>query len=251
MMTSTTGRRRLLRGLGAAAFWLVVWWAAAKAVGEPLILPGPGDVGRALAELAAGADFWLTVGRTLLRVAGGFAAGTAAGALLALGTAFSPLLDGLLSPVIRLVRATPVASFIILALLWVAKPWVPVLIAAMMVSPVVWAASAAALAGTDPALLEMARVFRLGRIRTLLTVYLPSALPGFGAACLTAMGLAWKSGVAAEVLCQLRSSVGAELYYAKIYLETPRLFAWTAVVVVLSFLLEKAIASLFRREARQ
>ncbi|MBR2832441.1 MAG: ABC transporter permease subunit [Oscillospiraceae bacterium] len=248
MKTSTT-RHRLFRSLGAVAFWLAVWWAVSAAVGQPLILPGPPETARALAELSAGPAFWTTVGLTLLRIACGFLAGAAAGALLALGTAFSPLLSAVFSPVMRLVRSTPVASFIILALLWVAKAAIPALISAMLVAPVIWGGVSAALAGTDRELLEMARAYRFGRWKTLRSVYIPSAMPAFSASCLTAVGLAWKSGVAAEVLCQLRPSVGAELYYAKIYLETPRLFAWTAAVVVLSYLLEKFVAAVLRKGA--
>jgi NitT/TauT family transport system permease protein len=149
----------------------------------------------------------------------------------------------------RLVRSTPVASFIILALLWVAKAAIPALISAMLAAPVVWSGVVSALGGTDRELLEMAKAYRFSRWKTLRAVYIPSAMPAFSSSCLTAVGLAWKSGVAAEVLCQLRPSVGAELYYAKIYLETPRLFAWTAVVVILSYLLEKLIAAVLRKGA--
>ena len=60
----------------------------------------------------------------------------------------------------------------------------------------------------------------------------------------TAIGLAWKSGVAAEVLCLPKAAIGTQVYYSKIYLETPSLFAWTAVVIVLSMLLERIVRRL-------
>ena len=53
--------------------------------------------------------------------------------------------------------------------------------------------------------------------------------------------------MAAEVLCQPKLAIGTQLYYGKIYLETDRLFAWTAVVIVLSVLLERLLRRLLRQ----
>ena len=72
-------------------------------------------------------------------------------------------------------------------------------------------------------------------------------MPSFIAAAVSALGFAWKSGVAAEVICRPASSLGRLLQDAKLYLETPRVFALTAVVAVLSLLLEIAVKRLARR----
>ena len=69
-------------------------------------------------------------------------------------------------------------------------------------------------------------------------------LPYFASACRTALGLAWKAGVAAEVLCLPEAAIGTQVYQAKIYLETPDLFAWTLVVLALSFALEGLLGKL-------
>lgn len=133
-------------------------------------------------------------------------------------------------PAIRVVLATPVASFIILSLLWIGHTRVPAFISMLIVIPIVWANLCTAVRETDRDLLEMARLFRMKKSRVLRLIYIPAAMPSFRAACLTALGLAWKSGIAAEVLCLPKTAVGTQLYYSKIYLETPALFAWTIVV---------------------
>ena len=102
-----------------------------------------------------------------------------------------------------------------------------------------------------PLLLEAARAYRFGRWKRVRLVYLPSVLPYFASGCHTALGLAWKSGVAAEVLCVPRLAIGTQVYYSKIYLETPALFAWTAVVLVLSFALEGLLGALLSRVERR
>jgi len=228
-------------------FWLGVWQLAAAAVGQELLLPGPAAVGRRLLELAAGAVFWQTALASLLRIFGGLLLGVALGALLAGLTAWVPLLDWVLTPAVKVVRATPVASFILLVYLWVERGRVPGLISALMVLPVVWGNVTRGIAETDPQLLELARAYGFGRGRTLRRIYIPSVLPYFASGCRTALGLAWKAGVAAEVLCQPQNAIGTQIYNTKYYLETPSLFAWTLVVIALSFLLEWAVGGLLRR----
>ena len=239
--------RRIGRVLLPVLFWLGVWQLAAAAVGQELLLPGPAAVGRRLLELAAGAVFWQTALASLLRIFGGLLLGVALGALLAGLTAWVPLLDWVLTPAVKVVRATPVASFILLVYLWVERGRVPGLISALMVLPVVWGNVTRGIAETDPQLLELARAYGFGRGRTLRRIYSPSVLPYFASGCRTALGLAWKAGVAAEVLCQPQNAIGTQIYNTKYYLETPSLFAWTLVVIALSFLLEWAVGGLLRR----
>lgn len=239
--------RRIGRVLLPVLFWLGVWQLAAAAVGQELLLPGPAAVGRRLLELAAGAVFWQTALASLLCIFGGLLLGVALGALLAGLTAWVPLLDWVLTPAVKVVRATPVASFILLVYLWVERGRVPGLISALMVLPVVWGNVTRGIAETDPQLLELARAYGFGRGRTLRRIYIPSVLPYFASGCRTALGLAWKAGVAAEVLCQPQNAIGTQIYNTKYYLETPSLFAWTLVVIALSFLLEWAVGGLLRR----
>ena len=99
----------------------------------------------------------------------------------------------------------------------------------------------AGLDSTDPRLIEMARVFRVPFRRQLSTVYLSQVAPFLRSGLSLAIGLCWKSGVAAEVIGIPSGSIGEKLYKAKIYLETPDLFCWTVAVVVLSIGCEKLL----------
>ena len=159
----------------------------------------------------------------------------------------SPWLERLFAPAVRVIRAVPVASFILLVLLWVERGWVPVAVSALMVLPVVWAAVRQGLAAADPQLLELARCYRMSRWKIIRLVYLPALAPAFSAGLATAMGLAWKSGVAAEVLCTPKVGLGTEIYWARQALESPELFAWTITVVVLSLLMEQIVERLLKR----
>ena len=239
--------RKTLRTLAVVLFWLLIWQLAAALAGQELLLPSPLRVARELIRLAGGAEFWLTVAQSIRRVLTGIASAVLLGILLALLTHKSALLRALLSPVMTLVKSTPVASFIILALVWLGRDVVPPVIAALMVLPVVWANVSQGLDGIDPQLLELAQVFRLPRGRVFRRITLPSVLPHLRAALCSALGLGWKAGVAAEILTVPARSIGKRIYEAKIYLETTELFAWTAAVVLLSLVIEGLLLRLVGR----
>ena len=152
---------------------------------------------------------------------------------------------------VRVIRATPVASFILLILLWTDRSVVPGVIAGLMVLPVVWGNLCRGIRETDPKLLELAAAYRFSWWKRVRLIYLPSLRPYFLAAVTTAMGLAWKSGVAAEVLCIPRPAIGTQIYNSKLYLDIPDLFAWTVAVVALSLLLEGLLRALLERDKRR
>ena len=242
MKTSTSSLPdRLLRTLLPAAFWLAVWWGAALLVDQQLLIPTPLSVLRELGELAVTAPFWRSTALSLLRIFLGAAIGVALGTLAAAATHWVPAADWVLSPAIRVVRATPVASFIILVLLWVSTGRVPCVITALMVLPVLWENVSAGLRSADPQLLKLGQAYQFSRWKRLRYLYLPAVRPHFSAGVCNAVGLAWKSGVAAEVLCLPKAAIGTQVYYSRIYLQTPSLFAWTFVVILLSLLLERLV----------
>ena len=236
--------RKALRTLAVLAFWLIVWALAAAAVGTELLLPGPVQVWQKLCALAGTKVFWLTLGKSVLRVSTGILSAAILGVLVGLLTHKSAFAREILSPVMTLLKSTPVASFIILALVWLGRGIVPVVIAGLIVLPVVWANTAAGLAAIEPQLLELAQVFKLPYVRILRRIVWPSVLPYLRSALRSALGLGWKAGIAAEVLTVPPYSIGKGIYDAKLYLETTELFAWTAAVVLLSFLIEKVLLRL-------
>ena len=172
------------------------------------------------------------------RILGGFLLACALAVVLAALAARYRRVEELLAPLVSVVKAVPVASFIILALVWLDSRRLPLFIAALMAFPVVYRNVLEGIRGTSRELLEMARVFRIPLSRRLRGVDLPQVLPYFRAAADTALGLSWKAGTAAEVIGLCSGTIGERLYTAKVYFQTADLFAWTAVIVLLSVLFE-------------
>ncbi len=220
-------------------FWLGVWTAASLAVHQELLIPSPLSVWRHLTAIVQGGDFLRIVSTSLLRVLSGFVCGCFFGVVLAVLCSLSHILDELLYPAVRTASAVPVTSFIILVMLWIPYTYVPVFISALLVTPVVFGNVRTGIMETDPHLLEVAQMYRFGKWKTLRYVYIPSVMPYFRSGALTALGLAWKAGIASEVLALPKNAIGSGMYYSKLYLETADLFAWTLVVVIFSFIFEK------------
>ena len=237
-MTSTSARNAPGRGparLWAALVWLAVWQAASWALGQRLLLPSPAEVLLCLGRMAATAEYWQTLARSAGRILCGFLAALTAGAVLAALSARYRAARTLLHPLVAAVKAVPVVSFIILALVW----RLSVFISALMAFPVIYLNLLEGAGRTDPQLLEMARVFRVPLLRRLRDLYIPQVLPWLRSACSLGMGLCWKSGAAAEVIGLPAGTVGEGLYHAKIYLETQELFAWTVSIVAAAAAMER------------
>lgn len=237
----------LLKHSAVAAAWLALWQILYLTLGRAIILPSPLSVARRMAELIITLPFWRDIAASLIRILIGYLSALVTGVAIGILTAKSKVMDAFLSPISRIVRATPVASFIMLLFLFLTKEHIPIVTSFLMVMPVVWSNVYEGITGTDVKLLEMARVFMLSFSDTLRHVYLPGIMPFFMAAAKAGMGLAWKAGIAAEVLASPSLSIGTELYNAKIYLETVDLFAWTAVIILISITLERLFVRLLRR----
>ena len=239
--------RKFMKWLGIALFWLTLWWfAATYGVKQELLLPSPIRVLERLGELAVQREFWIATLMSLCRIFGGILIAGALGVTCGILTAHSRFLRELLSPILAIIKATPVASFIILALVWISRGKLPVFIATLMVLPIIWTNVEQGIRQIDPQLTEMAKVFRFSSTKRLLHITFPSVLPYFAAACKTSLGLAWKAGIAAEVLSTPQNSIGKELFESKTFMETTDLFAWTVTVILLSICMEKLFFSLLR-----
>ena len=243
--------RAALGWLGVAAFWLGVWAVVACAVDLELLLPSPIRVVQRLGELVVTADFWRATLASFGRVALGALAALALGSLMAVGGALCPPLRRLMLPLLAIIKATPVASFILLALVWLERGILPAFMAALIVLPVVWGNLDAGIAAIDPALHELARAYRLPPLGRLRRIYIPAVMSHFVSACRASLGMAWKAGIAAEVLCTPPISMGRYLYETKLYLETTDLFAWTLTVILLSVGIEYVFMAVLEKATKK
>ncbi len=245
-MPGSTWRNKLPAGV-ALAFLLGIWILAARLVGKEIILPGPVSVLRALARLAAGREFWTHLSATLLRGLIGFILSYLAGVAVGVAAGLSGAFDLGFRPFLVAARSTPSMALILLALLWFRSDVVAVIVTWLMVFPLVTQNVLDGIKGLDPSLLEMARLFRVPRLRILRQLYLPAILPALAAAATAGLGLTWKVMISAEVLAAPRWGVGTRMDNARIFLNTPEVLAWTAVVVLIGLFCDRTLDAAVRR----
>ncbi len=244
-------KRNFVRQAVIILFWLLVWQAASVLIHNVILLVGPLDTLRALMALIPTADFWRSVARSFANISLGFLSAFAAGIILGSLAYRFRIVDDFLKPVISLMRSIPVASFVIIALIWIGSGRLSVFIAFMVVLPMIYVNTIAGLKSTDRDLLEMASVFHIPLMKKIRYIYMPAFLPYLISGCRTSLGMSWKSGVAAEVIGLPSNSIGEKLYMSKIYLETAGLFAWTAVIIIASSVFEHVFLSLLSLAQRK
>ena len=249
MKTSTSSANRI--SLWAVLFWLLVWQLGAMAMHQPLLLVSPLETLQRLGTLVLESVFWRSIGFSVGKIMLGFGLSCVLGIVLAALAYRFRAVRRLLSPLTAAIKAIPVASFVILALLWVSSKNLSILISIMIGFPVIYLNTLTGLDSMDRKLLEMAQVFRIPLSKRIGVVYFSQVLPFLRSGLNVAIGLCWKSGVAAEVIGIPSGSVGQQLYNAKVYLETADLFCWTLVIVLLSVGCEKLLALLLNAAERR
>lgn len=230
----------------SVVFWLCLWQIMSMVIHQEILLVSPFEVLKRLFQLLQTSDFYISIVTSILRILAGFLTGLAAGLVFSILAYRHAWIENLLKPFVFTIKSIPVASFIILVLIWVKAVHLAAVISFLMVFPIIYENILTGLKATDHKLLEMAQVFQIPMSQQISSIYISSVLPYLESGCSLALGLAWKSGIAAEVIGLPDSSIGMHLYEAKVYLDTPDLFAWTVVIVLLSILFEKVFMKLLQ-----
>ncbi|MBE6729139.1 MAG: ABC transporter permease subunit [Ruminococcaceae bacterium] len=248
MTTSIMLKNKIVRKTFIAFFWILLWQLLFCFVNKNLLIPMPTPVMtvKAIIRLLGSLSFWLAVAFSLLRVVIGYISAVVTGIFMGYISFKVKTVSELFSPVLRLIKAVPVAAFIILVFLWVDTAHIPQLIAFLTVLPIIWESTENALSTVDKGLTEMAKVMGMKGKNILRYIVFPEIKPILTASLITGLGFAFKSGVAAEVICKSASSLGELLWVGKTTIAYDEVFAVTAVIILLSILLEWIIKKLLK-----
>ncbi len=251
-MRLSRSAKNVIKIAGAAVLWMIIWQAAASSANNRLLIPIPTPVSttRALFRLAGESSFWLSIGDSLVRIGAGFLLALIFGTLCALLSFRSETFRILTAPIVGVIRSIPVATFTILIFLWISRDRIPSSVVFLTVFPMIWANIESGLRSYGTELVEMAQVFGMPRGRIVREIVIPGLRPYFLSATASGLGFAWKSGVAAEIICRTSVSLGNLLWEGKSAVEYDEVFAVTFVIILLSAILQAA-ARLLIKEARK
>lgn len=238
--------RKQMRKAVIILLWLAVWQIAAVWTDNHILLVGPVQVLRVFVQNMTQPDFLKIVLYSFARIGLGFFLALCVGLILGAVSYRFPIVEELSAPVMAALKSIPVASFVVLLLIWFGSSRLSFFISFLIVFPNVYVNTIAGLKSADVKLLEMAQVYGMGKMNRFFYIYRPALMPYLGSCLKISLGMSWKSGVAAEVIGLPAYSLGERLYMSKIYLDTAGLLAWTLMIVLISFLFEKAVLWLLK-----
>lgn len=243
---SKTKVKKTLLALLAICFWLLVWEILARCLEVSFVFPTVSETFHAVFVLLGQGIFYISIGFSLLRVLLGFTIGLFLGGALAILAHYIAPLRVLISPVMSVIKASPVASFIMVLWCFISAPFVPIVIGALMVSPLIFHNVFDALNTNNSELAEVCKIYKITGFRKFRFLYLPTFLEFLIPAAVAGIGLCWKASVAAEIIAYTKNSIGREIYLSKAYLEGANLFAYTITVILLSLIFENLMRFLGR-----
>ncbi len=235
----------------AVVFALLLWQIAAAAVDQSILLVSPVDVAVRMTSIWQVDGFASSIWFSFYHIAGGFLLALVVGVLLAALSGRFPWIETALWPFMITVKTVPVASFVVICLIWLSAQNLSVFISFLIVLPVVYGNVLEGIKSEDIKMLEVGRVFGMPFFKRVLYIHMPQLKPFILSACMTSLGMSWKAGVAAEIIGTPDGSIGKQLYYAKIYLDTDDLLCWTVIIVIISVAFEKLFMLLLRRFYRR
>lgn len=228
-------------------FWLLLWQTAAWLFHNSIIFVGPLEMLSSLITQMGTSEFWRSLYHSMIRIMGGFGCAFLL-AICTSGLSYRfPLLKMLLEPAVQLQKSVPVASFVVLLLILIGSKNLSIAIVFLMAFPILYINMLEGLQHVDVQMLEMAKIFRMHPWHQFLYIYRPAFLPFLISGSKIALGMSWKSGIAAEIIGVPSHSIGERLYMSKIYLSTDSLFAWTLVIIVVSTSFEKIFLWLLKK----
>ena len=228
------------------AFWILLWQLASAIVNLPLLFPTPAGVLKKLFALMSQKAFYKSTLSSFVRILFGIMIAVIFGVFMAVVCSFSKIIYDFFIPFVTIIKSTPIVAFVFLVSIFAGNEKTVILICALMVFPIVFANVYQGLKSINVELLEFSKVYKIPFRKRLLSLYIPTVMPYFISALLSSIGLAWKAGIAAEVLCTPKISIGIEIFNSKQYIEYVDLFAWTLSVIVLSLAFELLITRLLK-----
>ena len=235
------------RKAGIILFWLLLWELFAGLVNNSFLLVGPMESVKALSRLLQKQEFYGILWKSSRGILSAYLLSFLLALILSYLSYRNSLLEDFLKPGVFVLRSLPVASFIIILLFFLGRDKLSFTISGFMSFPIFYINLLEGFHKTDRKLLEMAGVFHFSLYRRLRYIHLPAVYPLLLGAAKLAMGLSWKSGIAAELIGQVRNSIGYQLMDAKVSLEMGEVFAWSIIMIALSKFFELLVLYVLKK----
>lgn len=222
-------------------FWLVVWQILAWCIGNKILLEGPIGVLTYLFTELKSLEYYRTVLASVVRIMGGLVCGVFFAVFWGGLTYKNKWLKEMLLPIIQFLKSAPITCFVVLLLIWTGSEKLTFFIALIVGFPPVYLNLSEGLTQLDEKKLELAKVYGMPFRNRFFYIYLPEIKSYFMSALTVSIGMAFKAGIAAEIIGTPDYSMGERIYMSKIYLDTAGVLAWMITVIFVAYFCEKVV----------
>lgn len=217
------------------------WQIIAVIVDKPIIIPTLVETLNAFFEIVSTDWFLVAVYSTVRRMILAFTVTLISAITLGMVAGFYEPFNYLFKPIITTFKAVPTMAVIILAIIWLDSELAPILVSFLVTFPLIYQNVVNGIQNIDPKLIEMVKLYKVGKAKTVKDVYLPSIQSYLMAGISTAVGLNVRIIIAAEVLSQPKISIGTAFQIERANLNTAGVFAWSMIAIIIVGIFEIAI----------
>lgn len=212
-----------------------------QAVDNPLLFPSSKSIGLALIEIVTSVTSLSIIASSLLRLVSSIFLSATLAIILGLLSGFKKSFALFVSPYITILRTVPVISVVVIILVLFGFAYTPFIITFLMVFPLVYQGVYEGMKQLDSELIDVYRLEKNNFSLSLKLVYFPLIKKNILVSFLQSFGLGIKVLVMAEFLGQSRNSIGNAIFLAKTNLNYDFVFAWTILLILVSFLIEYGV----------
>ncbi len=237
---------KMLKRMGILFLWVCLWQALTLVIHNNILISGPIETIARLMELMTTATFWVSMGMSLVRIMAGFLLALFLGVCLAILSYRWKLIEEFLAPLMSVLKTIPVASFVVLFLIWFKSEYLSTAVVAVICLPMLYLPFLEALKAMRKDIREMADVFQIAVSGRVFYIIIPEVLKSVSVQLQVTMGMAFKSGVASEVIGTPAKSIGLQMYFSKVSLDTAMLFSYTIALIVLGTVVGRLFSLLIK-----
>lgn len=220
---------------------LILWQIIAMVINWETIFPTPLSTGKEILRIIADKKFFLIIFKSIYRCFFSFFISAFFGIFLGTLSGRFSKIEYLLEPLVTAIRALPTVAIILVSLVWLSNDMVPVFVGFLVSFPIVYSTALNGYRAVDKNLIEMGKLYKLGRGKMIKEIYMPSIIPFINSSIILGVGLNLKVIIAAEVISQPGFGIGTSLQIERFSINVAGLFAWGAIVIFIVFLTEKIL----------
>jgi NitT/TauT family transport system permease protein len=215
-----------------------MWQLIAIEVNDDIYIPRIEQVVEATKEIVNNKNFWLIVSSSFYRTVFSYVAALLLSMLLGVLSIVYPFFKYLMEPINSFGKTIPTMVLVVLSLVWFDKEKTPYVVGFAIILPILYEGIRNNLMQIDKKIIDMTKIYEVSLIDKIRKIYFPVMKFYFMSIFVSTFSLTFKVVIAGEVHGQPKFGIGSQIQLEKVNFNTPGIFAWIVIIVIISLVLE-------------